>query len=152
MVKTELETNSEMLIRNFQLYILSNIELDGKDLLIFNDLEKFFSSLKIYIPKNIEDDKYGTYQKTDFYGKSSDNIIFELDIGNRCIWVHQEKIWDYFSENYNISDEHLESILKWYINYMFKFDFKSWRFNSYKMDEINIYLANGLILKNDFNN
>lgn len=107
--------DSRKFIRNFNLHILCETELEQPYLSIYNRLENIFKYTNIY--KGIENGLL-----TYYVGENKDNIIFYYSPSNRIIVGNYDSLYEPFQTIYGFSPFHFKILNKWYITY--KFDLK----------------------------
>lgn len=108
----------EQIIRNFNLYIITDIELDGQYLSIYNDLEKWFNNLQLFKIKNSIINEYQLC-----YGKDINDIRF-IHIKDKTQNFIDSYYYSYLGNKYVIFGN-MDSIFSWYIEYKYGLKGKS---------------------------
>lgn len=88
------------IIRNINLYILSDIKLEEPYLSIYEDLEDKFSNLETY-------DYYGNV----YYGKPNGDLYIKLSQNSNNIFIDTNNVWESFLTKYKLNQISVSKII-----------------------------------------
>lgn len=104
-------TSGEQIIRNFQLYIIADIELDSNLNSLFEHLNSMFEHLKVY-----KNDNMSFLKNSTFYGYSKEKIYIEHQISRNIIRINKTHMSNYLTSTYNLSSKNVCIIIKWWLS------------------------------------
>lgn len=105
------QLNSDIIIRNIKLNILSGLPIDEIYQSIFEDLKSIFCDLERTKP-------YGKDKTLTFYIKKDTNDVYLFENGVGYLWVDLDNIWRVIVSKYTnlLNRDTTFSILSWYIS------------------------------------
>lgn len=105
------DLTSKQIIRNINLHLLSDIELEEPYISIYNDLKDVFEDLNRY---EVEIKTGYTVAPRIYYRKFEDENHIEYEKGSQIIYLDYINIWQRFGNRYKLSNETVQGITTWY--------------------------------------
>lgn len=107
-----MEITGKQIIRNIKLHLLGDLELDKKQSLIFNTLEREFSNVNKYISYN-KDDKH-----MSFYSKTNGGHYIMINSSTKALYFNKVVLEDIKNEC-DLNNTDVVFIIQWYLNFKF---------------------------------
>lgn len=108
-----MKLTSEHIIRNINLYLLSDIKLEEPYLSLYNDLNKLTDSIKLF---NSKKDMYKDYI---FYGENRVKLLFAYCNENKKVYFKGKDIRLLAHKYYSFTYPMIENVMKYFISYRF---------------------------------